>query len=189
MNGLQLIDGALVIPIIREWLTDEDNRLEQLPPGPNRRARALLTGEQDTIREDALDRLLVAIGRPELYVELVPLVKNGRGGYTWTNPHPSRKLTEEQVHAAYLLHTDGGLSLRELGRQLYERLGYASSKSCAVALSDAFKRDALKARDRVEATRLVSTTHGHGARADKAAYKRWRRSTIGPWPSDRKVTA
>ena len=94
------------------------------------------------------------------------------------------KLTRPQIYAAHRLHTEGGYSIRELGRLLWQRHGYASPRSCANSLSDLFARVGLPARDRIEATRKASTTHGHGARADRAAYKRWHRATHGPWPSD-----
>lgn len=97
------------------------------------------------------------------------------------------KLTREQVRAAYLLYRDRGLSLRALGALLYERFGYASAASCANSLHDLFKGEGYRLRDRIEATKAASTTHGRGARADKAAYKRWHRAEFGPWPSDRKA--
>lgn len=109
--------------------------------------------------------------------------KYGRSDYKWRT---DARLTPAQVRAAYHLHIEGGLSIRELGRQMWERFGYSSPHSCANSLSDLFKRAGLKARDRVDATVKVSTTHGRGARKSKAAYKRWHRATFGPWPSDRK---
>lgn len=96
------------------------------------------------------------------------------------------RLTRAQVLAAHQLHIEGGMSIRELGRRLWERNGYASAKSCANSLSSLFATLGLEARDRIEATRAASTTHGRGARKDKAAYKRWHRETFGPWPSDRR---
>ena len=76
------------------------------------------------------------------------------------------KLTRDQVVAAHRLHTEGGYSIRALGRLLWQRYGYASEKSCANSLSDLFATVGLPARDRIEATRIASTTHGRGARAD-----------------------
>jgi hypothetical protein len=107
----------------------------------------------------------------------------GRAEYKWRT---DARLTAAQVRAAHRLHVEAGLSIRELGRQMWERFGYANEKSCANSLSDLFKRAGLPARDRIEATVAASTTHGRGARADKAAYKRWHRHTFGPWPSDLK---
>jgi hypothetical protein len=71
-----------------------------------------------------------------------------------------RRLTDDQVRAAYRLHIDGGLSIRELGRRLYERYGYTSAHSCSVGLCGAFEGLGLQARDRVDAVVLAVTTHG-----------------------------
>lgn len=110
-----------------------------------------------------------------------PMPKYGPTEYKW---RVDAKLTAAQVRAAHRLHVDGNVSIRELGRLMYERFGYSSPQSCSNCLSDLFKRAGLRARDRVAATVLASTTHGRGARANKAAYKRWHRETFGPWPSD-----
>ena len=111
------------------------------------------------------------------------MTRYGRAEYKW---RCDAKLTAAQVRAAHRVHIEAGISLRELGRQLWERFGYSSPQSCSNSLSDLFKRAGLKARDRVDATVKASTTHGLGARANKAAYKRWHRATFGPWPSDSK---
>lgn len=109
-----------------------------------------------------------------------------RAQYKW---RVDAKLSKAQVRAAHRLHIEGGVSIRELGRLLYERHGYASPQSCANSLSDLFRRYGLQARDRIEATRAASRKHGRGARAEKAAYKRWHRAEFGPWPSDKKKAA
>jgi hypothetical protein len=93
------------------------------------------------------------------------------------------------VDAAHRLHVVGGLSIRELGRQLYRRFGYSSDKSCAMALSTAFHRHGLPTRDRIEAAIAASTTHGRASRGEKNAYRRWRRRQVrhglaAPWPSN-----
>ena len=73
------------------------------------------------------------------------------------------KLTRAQVVAAHRLHVEAGLSIRELGRQLWERNGYSSAKSCANALSSLFATVGLPARDRIEATgHEVAHGLGHG---------------------------
>lgn len=110
-------------------------------------------------------------------------VKTRHGG----SPYRLRKdakLTRAQIVAAHRLHTEDGISIRELGRQMWERFGYSSPRSCANSLSDLFATVGLPARDRIDATVKASTTHGRGGRADKAAYKRWYRETFGPWPGD-----
>ncbi len=101
--------------------------------------------------------------------------------YKW---RADAKLTRDQAVVLHRIHIEGGLSIREIARQVWERYGYANAHSCANSLCDLFKRLHRPARDRVEATRIASTTHGRGARAEKAAYKRWHRETFGPWPSD-----
>jgi len=93
-------------------------------------------------------------------------------------------LTRAQVRAAYVLYRDQGLSLRALGALLYERFGYASPHSCANSLHDLFKGEGFELRDKNELMAQRNYRHGHGARAEKAAYKRWHRATFGPWPSD-----
>jgi hypothetical protein len=185
-DDLVLVDAAPLVAELREWLA-AGGRLDLLPAGPCRRARAILSGEQNVIRLDALDRLAVALDRPWLVNELAPPTRTKRSG-PWAKPHPLRKLTTEQVRAAHRLHVEG-MSIRELGRRLHERYGYATAHSCANALSAAFMRHGLERRERLEATIAASITHGRGARADKAAYKRWHRATYGPWPSDRKAAA
>jgi hypothetical protein len=169
--------------VLDEWIA-AGGKIDSLPATQARYLRRALV--QDQLELGSVDRLLIAIGQPVALATLYPPPpRTTRAGYTWAKPHPSRKLTTRQIQAAHTLHIDGGLSIRELGRQLYSRHGYATAKSCAVALSDAFRQHGLRARDRVEATVAASTTHGRAARADRAAYKRWHRETFGPWPSDR----
>lgn len=103
--------------------------------------------------------------------------------------HKNAKLTEEQVRTLHTIHITRGMSMRELSRQGWQRWGYASEKSCLVSVCALMDSLGLERRDRVEATVLASTTHGKGSRADKAAYKRWRRREIGPWPSDRRSSS
>lgn len=106
-------------------------------------------------------------------------MKYGRADYKWRT---DAKLTAAQVRAAHRVHIEAGVSIRELGRLMWERFGYASPQSCSNCLSDLFKRAGLKARDRVDATVKASTKHGRGARNNKAAYKRWHRATSGRGP-------
>lgn len=98
----------------------------------------------------------------------------------------SARLTREQVFAVHKLHIDGGLSMREIARRGYEQWGYASEKSCLSSLCDLLASYGLERRDRIEATIAASTTHGHGARNNKAAYKRWHRRAFGFWKSDKR---
>lgn len=179
---IDLVDAAPLVVELRAWIA-AGGRLDLLPAGPCRRARALLSGEQTVIRLDALDRLALALDRPSLVTEVAGEQRVAKRSGLWADPHPLRKLSTEQVRAAHRLH-EGGVSIRELGRLLHERYGYATAHSCANALSAAFRRHGLRRRDRIAATIAASTVHGRGARADKAAYKSWHRSTYGPWPSD-----
>lgn len=80
------------------------------------------------------------------------------------------RMTSEQIRAAHLLHVREGVSIRELGRLLWERFGYASAKACANSLSKSFRLHGLAARDRVEATVMASTVHGLATREAKRAY-------------------
>lgn len=145
-----LLPVGPIVSFLREWVS-AGNRLGSLPPSQERYARRLLDGEQESCNVDAVDRLLLEMGELGVLGRLYPPPKRaGRAGYTWPKPHPLRRLTTEQIHAAHRLHL-AGMSIRELGRQLYERHGYASAKSCATALSEAFARHSLEARDRAEA--------------------------------------
>ena len=88
------------------------------------------------------------------------------------------RVTDQQLvvlHAAYMR----GLSLRKLGAQVYERLGYKNAKSASVAIHAGFKRLHLPLRDRIEATVAASTTHGKASRDNKAEYRRWHRRETG----------
>jgi hypothetical protein len=75
-----------------------------------------------------------------------------------------RLLTDDQVRAIHRVHTQGGVSLRELARQLHERYGYASAQSMTNCLSAAFDTLGLDARDRIESVRLTCTIHGLATR-------------------------
>jgi len=178
------VDVPGLLAIVDEWVAAGGQLYVTLDPTECRWLLRLRSGETAGCPVDRADRLLIALGLHDRLGELLPPVNPGRRSGLWSKPHPLRKLDERQIAAAHRLHIEGGLSLRELGRQLWERLGYSSPHSCAQALSDAFRRAGLPRRDRVAATIAASTTHGRGARANKAAYKRWHRATFGPWPSD-----
>jgi hypothetical protein len=64
-------------------------------------------------------------------------------------------LTDDQVRAAHVLY-ERGLSLNDLGKLLYELYGYADYRTCADALSRAFQRLGLPARDRISASKLAT---------------------------------
>lgn len=76
----------------------------------------------------------------------------------------SRRLSDSQVEAAYRIHVEAGISMRELGRLGWEQWGYANADSAARALGVAFAGMGLEARDRIEATVKASTVHGKASR-------------------------
>lgn len=92
------------------------------------------------------------------------------------------KLTDAQLKALHRFHRDHGVSIRELGRRVWEAAGYASEKSAANAISDGFKRLRLPAMPRELAVRKANESRrspeSPGTK-DRAAYKRWRRKRDG----------
>jgi hypothetical protein len=112
---------------------------------------------------DLVDRCVTAVGLDTIWTLYPDHEPAGRvrGGRRTGVP---RKLTDEQIRAAHRLHIDGGLSIRELGRRLYERYGYSSPQSLANCLCAAFDLLGLDARDRIQAVRAVSTVHGKATR-------------------------
>jgi hypothetical protein len=74
------------------------------------------------------------------------------------------------------------MSLRAIAAEIWERFGYASPKSAAVCLHDAFRREGYELRDRIEATRVASTKHGRAPRRGRdRSYKRWLREVRGDY--------
>lgn len=70
------------------------------------------------------------------------------------------KLTDAQVRLLHRMHTERGVSIRELGRTVAEQRGYASAEAAGRAISRAFARLHLPARDCVE-SRLATMTAGY----------------------------
>jgi hypothetical protein len=98
-----------------------------------------------------------------------------RGG--WKRPDlAGSRYTEDQLRALHLVHIRGEQSINSLAKQTFERVGYKSHHTAAVAISRQWKRLGLKARDRIEATVKASTKHGlapkHGPRPGYNTYKR-----------------
>jgi hypothetical protein len=85
------------------------------------------------------------------------------------------RLTEAQIRELYDWHLRG-VSIRELGRRIEKRVGFASAKSAAMAISSGFTRYHLEARPQGEATaaknRQRRSASSPGTQ-DRAAYKRW----------------
>lgn len=105
-----------------------------------------------------------------------------RGG--WKRPDlAGGKLTEVHLRALYRAHVEQDMSINALAKQIYARVGYSSPGSAATSITRGWKHLGLKARDRIEMTRLASTTHGRGGRdRDEHAYRAWRAEQLG-WRS------
>lgn len=209
-----LIPVALLRPLVDEWL----NRFDTPAVGYRQLAAATSIDDSawrkrltdtigtgwrgwwsfEAIDELDADTLLTAMGRSDLLAALtpsaaVPLIsaKVRLPGETRRIKRLSRAalLTRDQIFAVHKLHTTGGLSMREISRRGWQQWGYSSSHSCLNSLCELLDSYGLDRRDRVAAAVAASTTHGRGARANRAAYKRWHRATFGPWPSDAKPAA
>lgn len=70
------------------------------------------------------------------------------------------RFTDEALRKCYELHMRRDLSLNDLGKAMFEKMGYKNHHSCAVAIAHGWKRLGLKARDRIEMTRVKSTKNG-----------------------------
>lgn len=57
-----------------------------------------------------------------------------------TPPGVYGKLSDDQLRALHRFHADGGLSIRELGRRVWEKAGYASWESAAHGIRIGFNR-------------------------------------------------
>lgn len=109
-----------------------------------------------------------------------PLVAKARRG-GWKRPDlAGSKLTDAQLRALHHVYWHDQVSINQLAKQIHAKVGYRSHHSCAVAISNGWKRLGLQARDRIAAVRLASTTHGHGARdRDEQEYRRFIRDLRG----------
>lgn len=89
------------------------------------------------------------------------------------------RMTDAQVRAAHVIYQQRGLNLNELGMLLHERFGYATHKSCGIALRRAFIRLGLPRRDGTIDSTRAHITHGLlvGGPAAKTSpeYLAWRR--------------
>lgn len=75
--------------------------------------------------------------------------REGRKGYLLRK---DSRLTEEQVRAAHRIHIREFRSLRSIGGDWYEELGFKNKESCAMALSNAMQRLGLERRNQADAT-------------------------------------
>lgn len=122
---------------------------------------------------DVVDKILTACGRTDLwYGQELRRWGMARQGVTqprrYQQLRPESKMTLADISAAHELYLEGK-SLRALGRELWERYGYASPRSCANSLSEAFIRESLPTRNRIDAMVAASTKHGMSTRAKQKA--------------------
>lgn len=93
-----------------------------------------------------------------------------------TNGHVKRKVAakipEQTLRKLHKLHYRYDVSLNQMGRELYEKLGYRRPQTCAVAIAAGWRALGLKARDRIEMTVAKSTTNGLSPRNWKDRKKR-----------------
>lgn len=104
-----------------------------------------------------------------------PLERRRRGG--WKRPDlRGSKYSDAQLRALHLVYDRDGVSINQLAKRTYGKVGYKSHHSAAVAISAAWKRMGLPARGRIDAVKLACTTHGlapkHGPRPGYGTYKR-----------------
>ena len=84
----------------------------------------------------------------------------------------NHRVSDATLRKAYEMHMRRDMSLNEIGRRLYEKLGYKNAHSCAVSISAGWRRLGLKARDRIEMTQTVSTKNGLSPRDHRERRRR-----------------
>lgn len=105
-----------------------------------------------------------------------------RGGWKRPDLQGPRFITEKQLRALHRLHTDEGISARELGRRIFETAGYATANSALMAILGGWRRLDLRSLPRTEAavrSNIARRQAGSPGTADQRAYKRWRRKRNG----------
>ena len=172
------IPAEAILPYADRWIAEGGVPYLELGEAMAKWIERLRSGAMRGLTIDQADRLLCRMDLPGVLDRIAPPAKEGRGGYTWPEPHPLRRITTEQARAAWVCHYDGGLSLRELGRQLWERFGYSSPRSCAAALEQAFRREAWPVRSRLEAVQLENARRGYVTGRDRNTYRRQRRAQL-----------
>jgi len=79
-----------------------------------------------------------------------------------------RRIPDADLRKLHALHTKRKrLSVNEIARQVYERYGFASARSCHSCICHGWKYLGLKARDRIEMCVEMSTTRGVSPRDEK----------------------
>lgn len=92
--------------------------------------------------------------------------------------HRRGRLPEKTLRTAYELHMRKDVSVNRLGHLLFEKHGYSTPTTCASAISNGWRRLGLKARDRIEMTRIASTKNGLSPRDHRERYRRRREAGL-----------
>lgn len=104
------------------------------------------------------------------------------------------RISVDRLREFNRLHWEEERSMRSLARQLVDEGVYSKWQSADEALRYGWERLGLRTRNRVDATRIASMTHGRlvgskdhtksFSKVVRAQYKRWHRREYGAWPSD-----
>lgn len=126
---------------------------------------------QGTVGYDRVDELLTAVGMGDLWygpeLRRWGLARtNGTQPRRYKKRRSESKMTLDDLREAHRRHLDGE-SLRGLGRSLWQQYGYASPAACANSISEAFLREGMATRDRIEAVKIACVTHGNASRDDR----------------------
>ena len=109
-----------------------------------------------------------------------PTREKKRGGGKPAGVHG--KLSDRHLKALHHFHLEQGISIRELGRRIWEKAGYASPASAAGAIREGFKRLHLPALAREASTTKANERRrlpGSPGTANRKAYKRYLRKKNG----------
>lgn len=114
------------------------------------------------------------VGRPCAWCDTITVRK--RGG--WRRPDRQR-FTRAQLEVFATLHARGA-TLRDIGRALYQRLGYSSPQSCSECIRESLHREGLYVQPQGAATAARNrAARQRPADEDKNAYKRRMRRERG----------
>lgn len=120
---------------------------------------------------------VVDVGRPCAWCDTTVVRK--RGGWKRPDRAQTSRISRSQALAIHAVHCQG-LSLREIARRTWQKLGYSSEGSCLEGIRAAFDREGLNSRTQTQAT--AAANRERRARPDnesKNAYKRRRRREHG----------
>lgn len=177
------VPAAKVLEVVDRWVAEGGVPYLELGETMAKWIERLRSGAMRGLTIDQLDRLLVKMDLPGELDRIAP--PRSRGGYTWAKPHPLRKITTGQARACWVIHWQGGISVRELGRRLYERFGYSSPRSCAAALEQAWRREGWPVRPRAEAVLLANDRLGYVRGRTRRDRKRERTARLKATPEGR----